>query len=127
MTTRTLAELEKECKKLGILDQVQAKKTKISKQDYIDVLAKFNLEKRYGTSNLSEIPQSLRFRLMLQSPMLAYQYTRLKPEEQKNIWTSDQWIFTEKENGVRMMLMYTPKEGLHLYSRNISVDDYQPK
>jgi len=62
----------------------------------------------------------------MKEPMLAFQYTQLKPEERENIWNSREWFLTEKENGVRGIIVYTPSEGLSLYSRNVSVTDFLP-
>ena len=51
--------------------------------------------------------KNLKYRLSYECPMLAFQYTRLKEQEQTDIWESEDWWLTEKENGVRIWLLQT--------------------
>ncbi len=123
---RTLAQLKDACDSLQLeVDPegyTKAGKPKLTKHCYITALGKHFLRVRYGDT----IPRNLKFRLSMKAPMLAFQYTNLKQEEKEAIWNSRDWVLTEKENGVRGILVYSPKEGLNLYSRNVSVDDYLP-
>lgn len=123
--TKTLADLEKEAKKLKVAPKgPTGRGNKYTKADYINALAEKNLILRYGA--LDKVPLNLKYRLSYASPMLAFQYTNLKPAEQENIWTDPNIWLAEKENGVRGWLIYNPSEGLSLMGRNLSVTDYLP-
>lgn len=65
---------------------------------------------------------AVRFRLSYYTPCLAYRYDELKPAEQKEIFDSKKWVFTEKQNGVRGNLIYY-KGDTFLFSRNYSDAD----
>ena len=125
---RTISQLERECRQHGLevtpSKVLKSGERRFVKQDYIDALARFTLCEKYGA--MHRVPNSLRFRLGMKAPMLAYQFTRLKMEEKQEIWESKDWWLTEKMNGVRGILVYTPTEGLKVFSRNISVDDFLP-
>jgi len=129
LITRTLNELSEECRDLGIRSTVvPTRNTKEgpvnAKRDYIKALATYYLVERYG--DVANTPQNLRYRLLMESPQLAFQFTRLKADEQDAIWETDKWALTEKIDGARMLLIYTPGEGLSAYSRNVSVKDFLP-
>jgi hypothetical protein len=124
-TTRSLSDLEKLCKKAGIWPtNPTGRGGKFAKRDFIKELQKYHLIQRFGS--LEKVPNLLKYRLSYESPQLAYQYTNLKPAECEEIWNSSEWGLTEKENGIRGFLVYLPEEGLELYSRNLSVEDFLP-
>lgn len=125
---RTLAQLKSACDSLGLEvipeGYTKAGKAKVTKHSYITALSKHHLKERYG--DLKSIPKNLKYRLSMKAPMLAFQYTNLKAEEKEAIWSDPRWMLTEKENGVRGVMVYSPREGLSLYSRNVSVEDFLP-
>lgn len=65
---------------------------------------------------------AVRFRLKYYTPCLAARYDELKPEQQKNIFQSRDWVATLKENGVRGWLIWH-KGSMFLFSRNYSDKD----
>jgi hypothetical protein len=66
------------------------------------------------------------FRLNMYTPCLAYRYDELKPHEQENLFTNQNWIFTHKINGVRAILVHH-KGVTKFFSRNYSVDGSLPE
>ena len=119
MTSRSLTELKKQCKKLGLL--VKQSGNRESKKDYVLVLQDHFLKEKYPEG----IPSWLKVRLSFDSPMLCAQITGLKPEQEKRVWESSEWIFEEKINGVRMMVFWDGKN-LRACSRNLSLEDFLP-
>ncbi|RLI36692.1 hypothetical protein DRO66_05125 [Candidatus Bathyarchaeota archaeon] len=129
-------ELKMLCHNLGIMETVKKKFAKTSKNpdgtpkettgknEYVNALAKHYLMKRYPSEDA--IPQHLKLRLEIDSPMLAHRITAYKPEEQESVWEDDKFIFEEKMNGCRMLMIFVKGEGLHFYSRHVSVTDYLP-
>jgi len=69
----------------------------------------------------SFLPKAVVFRLKGHSPMLASQYDGLKPEEQKKLFESPSWRFTEKMNGIRTFLSCIDGT-VSIISRNYAVD-----
>lgn len=63
-----------------------------------------------------------RFRLNMYTPCLAYRYDELKDDEKKKVFNDKNWIFTEKENGVRGVFVYAGGKAM-LFSRNYSQVD----
>lgn len=113
---RTLADLKYECKNLG-LDVTQSGKRE-AKKDYIKAL-----QKHFWPENPT--PGFL-WRMSIDSPQLAFLFTNLREEELKDIYESENYTFEKKENGVRMLIHYSPECGFEAYSRNLSVTDYLP-
>jgi ATP-dependent DNA ligase len=60
-----------------------------------------------------------RFRLKAYTPCLAARYDELKEQEQNKIFEDPNWVFTEKQNGVRGWLIVHNGE-VKLFSRNYS-------
>ena len=118
-TLRTLAQLKQECVSLGLNPIIRGKKER--KDDYILALRDYHIKRKYPNGK----PLSLDLMLSIESPMLCQQYKILKKEEQDAIWSSNNWYLEEKEDGIRLPLIYTNKE-FDFFSRNISVDDYLP-
>lgn len=59
------------------------------------------------------------FRLKSYTPMLAQRYDALKEDEKNRLFTSSDWVFTEKHNGTRgWLIVYDGKP--FLFSRNYS-------
>lgn len=71
---------------------------------------------------LLAIDSSTRFKLKYYSPCLSYRYDELKPDAQKQVFTDPNWVFTEKENGVRGWIIYN-KGVTKFFSRNYSDKD----
>lgn len=146
---RTLAQLEKECEKKGIKVEVTETGYKISlgslpsqtslahefgkklrgkklgKDEFIHGLRLWNLISRYPAFP-EGCPKHLLYILSLDSPMLCFRFKEMDPEWQTGVWTDPNWIAEDKINGVRMIVIYSKEEGMHFYSRNISVRDYIP-
>ena len=122
---KTIKELNEEVVKLGILDKVvpTGKNGKIKKEDYIKPIRDYNLIQRYG--NLNNIPKHLELVLSLKSPMLAGRIDNLKPEQQEEVWNSDEWDMEQKLNGVRCFII-NDGSGIQLYSRHNSDVDLLP-
>jgi len=73
------------------------------------------------------IDAATRFRLGIFTPCLAFRYDELKENEQKRLFESKDFVFTEKENGVRGILIHH-KGITKLFSRNYSdVDNSVPE
>lgn len=68
---------------------------------------------------LAPLHPAVKFRLKMLSPCLAFRYDELKPAEQTNLFDSSNWLATEKQNGVRGILIVYHNE-LFLFSRNYS-------
>lgn len=65
------------------------------------------------------LPAVSKFRLRYYTPALAYRYDELKPEAQKALFEKPQYIFYNKENGIRGWIIMNSKEAA-LFSRNYS-------
>lgn len=68
---------------------------------------------------LMTLHPAYRFRLGMYSPMLASRYDELKPEDQKRLFRDKNYVFSEKINGVRAVLVYYKGEWF-FFSRNYS-------
>ena len=100
------------------------------KSDYISALSKLNAYKRHGhtlSTDLSAadiwnaLTPSERFRLSFYTPCLARPIDDLSPDEQRDIYTNPDWVFTEKHRGVRATIIVN--DGItNIYSRNYSDD-----
>lgn len=117
-----LDQLQKKCADLGITDIPQAKK-KLGKDDCVKALQKYHIAKRYPDG---KIPKHLQFMLSIESPMLCFRFQEMDPDWQAKVWDDENWLAQDKINGVRLMAIYSEEEGLHFYSRNLSVLDYLP-
>ena len=120
----TLAELQFLSKKLGIYDQIKGTKKdgSKSKEDYIIPIRKKILQDRYN----GDTPLYLSLMLdNIKSPMLSKRFDEVNEDIQRDIWSSDEWYFEEKINGIRCFLI---KQGdnLKVYSREINKSDLLP-
>lgn len=113
---RTLAQLAKECRDLGLT--VTQTKAKENKADYIRALQAHFLKKEFNDNP----PKSLRYMLAMDSPMLCAQFKDLR----EDVWDNLEWIAEEKLDGVRMVAHWEPGQAPDFYSRNLSVKDYLP-
>lgn len=121
--SRTLGELAHEAENLGITVTPSGKK--IGKTDYVLALRDFYLHQQYPDGN---IPKHLQLILNYESPQLCCQYKDLKPAEEAEVWNdNNKWVAEQKEDGCRMLIVYTKGEGFHFYTRNISVKDFLPE
>ena len=57
--------------------------------------------------------------------MLCQRYNVLSPEEQENVWKSSNWVAEQKEDGARMVMVFTDGQW-NFFSRNVSVSDFLP-
>ena len=125
-TRRTKKDLEMECLKKGILENVNNFNTegeRVYKDDFIRALRDYYIKNKYNNNP----PRSIELLdENLVSPMLASRFSQLKEDQQKEIWESDKWYLEEKEDGVRMLISFLKGEGFNFYSRNISVEDFLP-
>jgi ATP-dependent DNA ligase len=120
--TRRLDELISECSRRGIAIPPSDKKLK--RRDYVKILGDDFLKKKYPDGNP---PEHLQFVRSMESPMLCFRYDELKPEMKDELWKdNNDWVATDKINGCRCLITYTPQEGIHFYSRNSSVITYLP-
>lgn len=118
-TTRNLSQLKKQCDELN-LTVIQSGKRE-SKTDYILALREYFLKENYSNG----IPKSLELILQIESPMLCNRFSVLNESEREEIWNSPNWILEQKEDGARMMPVFTDGKW-DFYSRNISVTDFLP-
>lgn len=116
---RSVSELQNECASRGI----ELPGGKVSSKVMIKLLAAYSIEQRGGWDSLS---WGMQQRLKLDDLMLCYPYKHMKPEEQRECMTSDNWIAERKLNGCRMLITYHPDEGFGFFSRSISVTDFLP-
>jgi len=135
VTGKKLQELIKLCDKLGIMDTVTRRyakgaknpdgspKEKTGKKEYMFALAKHYLFRKYPDG---DVPKHMMVRLKLESLMLAHRITAYKEDLQKEIWENDKYIFEEKADGCRMLIVFFKGEGIHFYSRHVSVEDWLP-
>jgi hypothetical protein len=119
---RTLGDLEKECAFLGLVPKASGKK--LLKKDYIKVLRDHYLMQKYPDGS---IPWHLQYMIDLETPMLCARMGDCKPHDQEYLWNGEGVVAQRKLDGVRMVVVYSQNEGVHLYSRNISVTDYSPQ
>lgn len=125
--TRNLDELAAEAAALGLPvlhDRKKDRSIKPSKRDFINALAEHSIVQKWGGRD--KAPRALINMLCLESPMLCKQYKHEDEKVQKEIWSSPDWILETKFDGNRMLMWYIPGEGVSLYSRNVSVEDYLP-
>jgi len=121
---RRIDYLAARCNQLGI-NVVQAG-NKLMKDDYVKALRNYFLIEQYGS--IDNIPWALKFMLSIECPQLCRRIKDLKPDKQKLLWESPDWIAEEKVDGVRMLILYDSSEKkFHFYSRNNSVTDYLPQ
>jgi ATP-dependent DNA ligase len=123
---RTIADLDRECRQYGLyVEPTKNSKPgkKCSKDDYILALRNHHLKLRYPDGR---VPKHLQLILQMDSPMLANRFNAVSPEKQEEIWKTDLWGFQEKMDGVRLIRIFVRGEGLHFYSRGVSVKDYLP-
>lgn len=144
VTQRRLGELQKEAKDFGITvktvdggfqvdlasgrsftQPAKLRGNKLGKDQYVLALRLHNLYERYP--NFPEgAPNHLKFILSLETPMLCIQAKHMPEEWHSSVWTDPKWVAEEKINGCRMVAIYSKNEGIHFYSRNMSVIDYLP-
>lgn len=120
---RTLEDLQNECVLLG-LTPIASNGKKLLKRDYVKSLRDHYLAKEYPSG---VIPSHLQYMIDLDTPMLCAQMSTLKPKEQAAIWEDPNVVAQRKLDGVRMILVFNELDGLHFYSRNISVTNYAPQ
>lgn len=117
-TTRTLAQLERECKEKGL--NVTPAGKKMQKQDYVLAL------REYYLSCMPKVPKALELMLKIESPALCRQMKTLKEHEQAEVWEGKDWVFEEKLDGARILPIFIQGDGMDYYSRNNSVEDFLP-
>lgn len=116
--------LVRECAEKG-LTVVPAGK-KLQKDDYVRELRKWNLRNMYGSED--NAPWALKFMLSIECPQLCRRIKDLKPEQQRLVWESADWIAEPKIDGCRMLIIWDASEKqFHFFSRNNSVQTYLPQ
>jgi ATP-dependent DNA ligase len=60
------------------------------------------------------------------TPQLCFNYKDLKPEEQKHVIDSEDWMADVKLDGLRCLIFYHPDYGFEFYSRDISEETFLP-
>lgn len=90
-------------------------------QEYLKIAHQFPTQPADCNELMSRLDKPTQLRLKGHSMMLASQYDGLKPEEQKAVFESKDWVFTEKENGIRVWLICIDGN-LKVPSRNYAVD-----
>lgn len=118
-TQRTIKQLQEQCEQLGLVMDSSIKKP--GKTEYINLLRGYYLSTLYPNG----VPEPLKLMLNIESPMLCSRITELKPEMQNEIWESPEWIFQQKLDGVRFVMVHV-KGKTFMFSRNISVNDFLP-
>lgn len=118
---KTLGELRAECRALGLAVDHGGKRE--TKSNYIMALQEHYITNKYGYRNC--MPESLKLRLEIESPMLCQRYSVLSTFAQEEIWESPNWILELKENGIRCLPIFS-SSGLDFYSRNIDETNYCP-
>lgn len=121
---RRIDYLKNQCDQLGIT--VTPAGRKLMKDDYVKALRDHFLNEYYGSKE--NMPWSLAFMLSIECPQLCRRIKDLKPEQQKMLWESNDWIAEEKHDGIRILICYDTNENkFHFFSRNNSVTDYLPQ
>lgn len=124
-TQRTLPQLKAECLQKGIEVVIEGKKE--HKEDYVKALRNYWLNKYYGSPE--NAPWTLKFMLNeIDCPMLCKRFKQCKPEVQKRMLESDEYIAEEKVDGSRSLLLFDAStQSFDFYSRNNSVKDFLPQ
>lgn len=121
---RRIDYLKNQCDQLGIT--VTPAGRKLMKDDYVKALRNHFLNEYYGSDD--NIPWSMKFMLSIECPQLCRRIKDLKPEQQKMLWESKDWIAEEKHDGIRILICHDANENkFHFFSRNNSVVDYLPQ
>ena len=103
-TQRSLAQLQKECKQLGI--SVVQSTNRVGKTDYILALREYYIKQNYPNG----LPRALSLMLEIESPMLAAQSKHIEEKDMEVIWNSPEWIAEEKIDGCRFPTFWTSKK-----------------
>ena len=94
-TPRTLPFLKEECRQKGIEVHIIGKE---HKEDYVRALRDYWLTRYYGSPD--KAPWSLKFMCNdIDCPMLCKRFKQCKPDVQKKMWESDEYIVEEKIDG----------------------------
>jgi hypothetical protein len=114
--TRTLKELQDQCIKLGLPLQQSGRRK--SKQDCLKVLREFYLKRDFPTNG--QLPyQEV-------SPMLCFDFWKLRPLEQLSIWKDGNlWLIQPKVNGCRAICHFVKGLGVYVQSRNLSSETFR--
>lgn len=113
-----------QCNQLGL--SVVPAGRKLMKDDYVKALRNHFIKEKYGS--VDKIPWCLQFMLSIESPQLCRRIKDLKPEQQKLVWESCDWVAEPKIDGCRALILWDSLEKkFHFYSRNNSVTDYLPQ
>jgi ATP-dependent DNA ligase len=116
--------LQNQCRELGLTVTMSGRK--LMKDDYVIALRNYFIKKQF--ESIDKIPWCLKFMLSIESPQLCRRIKDLKPEQQKLVWESCDWIAEPKIDGCRMLILWDSSEKkFHFYSRNNSITDYLPQ
>ena len=93
-------------------------------QDCINAIQKYYIEVYKSQGTLNPFVEDI---LKLESPMLALQSNKVKPEVLSSVYEdNNNWVFQEKIDGCRCILCYDVNYGFGMFSRNTSVSDCLP-
>jgi ATP-dependent DNA ligase len=123
---KKVAELEAECNQLDITYEYPlagtGRPTK-KKETLVKVLQTHHLQERLQGK---APPWNLDYMIKLPSPMLCARWGDLKEDIQEEVWGSDVWALEEKFDGCRCLILFSLMEGIHFYSRHLSIVNYLP-
>jgi ATP-dependent DNA ligase len=99
--------------------------------DIPEGLTNKDIEVALGTAYYNKHPEVQTFGMQkrlfeYQTPQLCFSFKELKPEEQKNILESENWIAETKVDGLRCVVTYHPNHGFEFFSRDISELTFLP-
>lgn len=92
---RRIDYLKNQCDQLSIT--VTPAGRKLMKDDYVKALRNHFLNEYYGSED--NIPWSMKFMLSIECPQLCRRIKDIKPDKQKLLWESPDWIAEEKIDG----------------------------
>jgi len=103
-----------EAYRLGIYNSIVGlnDENKVPKENFIVAIRQANLSKKYGNN----IPTYLSLLQEIKSPMLSKRIDELKKDLQDEIWSSSEWEFEAKINGIRCLLI-KDGNGINIFSR----------
>lgn len=101
-------------------DYISANAILAEVEKVIETGIEFSIGSLMSRNDLSKVlDAATRFKLNMYNPCLAARYDELKEDKKKEVFDKKEWVFTNKENGVRGVFIYS-KGVVKLFSRNYS-------
>ena len=119
----SINELDSLSKELGLSIVASGKNGKFKKEDYIVPIREHYLVKRYG--DLNRVPDFMKLILNIKSPMLSFRVDNLSSDKQDEVFNGSGWVFEEKVNGLRCLLIFDGNT-VQVFSRDNSDNDLLP-